>query len=592
MLSNTELLAPIPGENPAGAYLRYEPIYDQIKEARRADETMSQGDWQTVRKNSDWPLVVRLTTDALTKKSKDLQLAAWLTEALLQREGIAGLRAGLAVLPELVQQYWDHLYPPVEDGDLEMRAGPLDWLGSRLDVAVRLAPMTAQKHSFAQYRASRTVPTKEEAEDDDAKKKTRDAAIKEGKPTPEEFEAGFAATPKSWYKQLVADLDASLATIGVLNRLCEERFSSAAPSFVGLRTVLQEVRPVAAQLLARKLELDPDPVEAAPVEDVTVGGESSSVASGGLPVGGPRNADEAGSWIAAGAQRLRQDRPTDPASYLMLRGFRWGELRANGRSINPKLLAAPPTDIRTRLKGLLLDGRYPELLEAAEQVMAQVYGRGWLDLQRYTLVACEALGAEYEPVRNALRSALRSLLADLPELPSLTLMDDNPTANAETLAWLRQSDLMSQDTPAANEIADEPGARPLFGRRDVFEIAQERARGGDARAALDLLMREAAQERSPRARFIRRGQAAKVMVDAGMEVVAYPILRELLEQIENHKLEEWEAGDAVAEPLALMYQVLAKVNSRDVDRDELYVRICRLDPVRGVELGSGAENGE
>jgi type VI secretion system protein ImpA len=588
MLSNSELLAPIPGESPAGAYLRYEPLYDQIKEARRADEEVSQGEWQTARKASDWSLVVRLTTDALTRKSKDLQLAAWLTEALLHRDGFSGLRAGLAVLPDMLRQFWDHIYPPVDDGDLELRAGPLDWIGMRLDVPVRLAPLTAAGFSFADYRGSRSVPTKEEAEDNDAKKETRDQAVNEGKITPEEFEAAFAATPKSWYKAVVADIDASLATIAQLSQLCEEKFAGAAPSFIALRTVLQEVRQIAGQLLARKLELEPDPVETVPIGEAASSVLSAGGASaGGLPAGGPRTADEAGAWIAAAAQRLRQERPTDPASYLMLRGYRWGELRANGERINPKLLAAPSTEIRVRLKGLLLDGRYPELLEAAEQVMAQPYGRGWLDLQRYALSACDALGAEYGSVCHALRSALRALLADLPELPSLTLMDDNPTANAETLNWLRQSNLLPGDAPTVEADAELSAPRPSFGRRDVFEVAQERARSGDTRGAVDLLMREAVRERSARARFQRRAQAASIMVDAGMEIVALPILKELVEQIENHRLEDWEAGDAVAEPLALLFLCLTKLDSNEVDRDDLYVRICRLDPVRGVQLADG-----
>jgi type VI secretion system protein ImpA len=585
MLSNTELLAPIPGENPAGTYLRYEPLYDQIKEARRADEDVAQGDWQTTRKVSDWPLVVRLTTDALSKKSKDLQLAAWLTEALLQREGFSGLRTGLGLLPDLLQQYWDHLYPPIDDDDLELRASPLEWVGSRLDVAVRLAPLTASRLSFADYRASRTVPTKEEADSNSAKKTAREEAITEGKVTPEEFDAAFAATPKSWYKQLVADLDSSLATITQLDQLCRDRFAGSAPSFIGLRASLQEVKPTAGQLLARKLELEPDPVEVAAVEDISIPASPGAAASGGLPAGGPRSADEAGAWIAAAAQRLRQERPTDPASYLMLRGYRWGELRANGERINPKLLAAPPTEIRVRLKGLLLDGRYPELLEAAEQVMAQPFGRGWLDLQRYAIVACDALGSEYEAVRAGLRSALRTMLGDLPELPSLTLMDDNPTANAETLNWLRTSNLLPLDAPTVSEAdSGSAPARPTYGRRDAFDIAQERARAGDARGAVELLMRESGHERSARARFLRRAQAAHIMVGAGMETVALPMLRELLEQIESHRLEDWEAGDAVAEPLALLYRCLVRLDSREVDRDDLYVRICRLDPVLGVQL--------
>ena len=37
------LLNPIPGENPSGEDLRYAPIYDQIKEARRAEDEAAQG---------------------------------------------------------------------------------------------------------------------------------------------------------------------------------------------------------------------------------------------------------------------------------------------------------------------------------------------------------------------------------------------------------------------------------------------------------------------------------------------------------------------------------------------------------------------
>jgi hypothetical protein len=66
---------------------------------------------------------------------------------------------------------------------------------------------------------------------------------------------------------------------------------------------------------------------------------------------------------------------------------------------------------------------------------------------------------------------------------------------------------------------------------------------------MELLMRAATQEKSARARFLRRAQAAEVMVGAGMEPVALPILRDLLEQIETHRLEEWEAGETVAQPL-------------------------------------------
>ena len=76
-----DLLNPIPGANPCGENLRYAPVYDKIKEARREDDDAPQGEWRIERKTADFPLVIKLTSDALANKSKDLQLAVWLTEA-------------------------------------------------------------------------------------------------------------------------------------------------------------------------------------------------------------------------------------------------------------------------------------------------------------------------------------------------------------------------------------------------------------------------------------------------------------------------------------------------------------------------------
>ncbi|HUK16900.1 MAG TPA: type VI secretion system ImpA family N-terminal domain-containing protein, partial [Bryobacteraceae bacterium] len=83
-----DLLNPIAGENPAGENLRYAPVYDKIKEARRQDDDAPQGEWTRERKLADYPLTIKLISESLATKSKDLQLAAWLAEAMLIREGV------------------------------------------------------------------------------------------------------------------------------------------------------------------------------------------------------------------------------------------------------------------------------------------------------------------------------------------------------------------------------------------------------------------------------------------------------------------------------------------------------------------------
>src|SRR5690349_10419800 len=98
-----DLLTPIAGDVPSGANLRYDPVFDKLKEARREEDDAPQGDWQRERKVADYKLVVKLASETLASRTKDLQLAAWLTEALLHQEGFSGLRQGLDLLRGLIE---------------------------------------------------------------------------------------------------------------------------------------------------------------------------------------------------------------------------------------------------------------------------------------------------------------------------------------------------------------------------------------------------------------------------------------------------------------------------------------------------------
>jgi type VI secretion system protein ImpA len=117
-LLSDDLLDPITAEQPAGADLRWTPEWDRIKDARRADDSLDSGQWaKRERKASDWPLVKDLVTAALRERSKDLQLALWLTESNIKLHGFPGLRDGLRITRELMARYWDKgLYPTLEDG--------------------------------------------------------------------------------------------------------------------------------------------------------------------------------------------------------------------------------------------------------------------------------------------------------------------------------------------------------------------------------------------------------------------------------------------------------------------------------------------
>ncbi len=178
-----DLLQPIAGDNPSGANLRYDPVYDQIKEARRQDDMGPQGDWQRERKVADYRQVVDLAGKAIAERSKDLQLAVWLTEAALHREKFAGLQQGLDLLRGMLEQFWDTLYPEIEDGDLEPRIVLLGWVGERLVEPVRFTPITAGGLGLHHYRESRMIGSEEDAAASETKQQERQKGIAEGKPT-------------------------------------------------------------------------------------------------------------------------------------------------------------------------------------------------------------------------------------------------------------------------------------------------------------------------------------------------------------------------------------------------------------------------
>jgi type VI secretion system protein ImpA len=321
-----------------------------------------------------------------------------------------------------------------------------------------------------------------------------------------------------------------------------------------------------------------------------VGGAPGVAAAGGLPVEPVDRVDATNRLISA-ARFLRRSEPTSPVSYLALRVLRWGELRAQGSELDPRLLDAPPSQARTQLKSLLLDQDWSQLLEAAETIMATPAGRGWLDLQRYVLNACAGLGPDYDVVARAIREEIRRLLAELPALLDMTLMDDMPTAGPSTVAWLREEHLVGDGSPESTEPAPRaaaPAAAAAPAHDRVLERALGEVRAGRTQTAFTLLQRE----RSPRGRFLRQVQLAKVMLEAGLASVAAPTLEQLVAQIDAQHLEEWEAGTVVAEPIALLYRCLQRVGGDPTVMQTLFLRLSRLDPMLAISVGETTSDGQ
>ncbi len=578
-----DLLRPIPGDDPSGENLYSTPLFEEVREARRQDDLGPQGLWEHDVKLADYDLVIKLTTEALSNKTKDLFLASWLTEALLNKYGFAGLNDGLVLIQAYVEDFWDTVYPQLEDGDSEFRSSPLEWLGNYLEpskgsspaLAVKTVPIATNGLDWLRYSESRRIPTQEEAGDSDAKLESRTKALKEGKLPPEEGDAAIDQSPKAFYAKLHQDIVDCQTSLKALDKLCADKFGEFAPSFSKLQRGIEEVGSTVSIVLKRKREADPDPIQDTIIETPVEADAAAPTPASGSGLGQIKTRDHALEHVLAAIKFLRSSEPQNPVAYLLARALRWGELRAAGSSPDPRLFVAASTETRTQVKRAALDGNWTELLENCEKAAGLPCGRAWLDLQRYAIQACEELGEPFAPVARALKTELRALLLDYPKLPEMFLMDDTPTANVETQKWIRTHILNSQRL--LDPMSNEQNAND-----NAYERALEMMSGGDAASAIDSLTRQLSHSDSGRGRFIRRMEIAQLLIAMSKESVAYPILRELAEEIANRKLEEWEKPELVARVLALLYRCMSALSLDPSEMEQLHTRICKLDVAQAL----------
>jgi type VI secretion system protein ImpA len=321
------LLAPIAGENPAGESVRYSGEYDAIQEERREDEFLPMGEWQREVKTADWRAVIKHGTEAVATKSKDLQIAAWMVEALVRRNGFAGLRDGLRLLRELQESFWQGLFPEVEDGDLEFRSGPLNWLNEKLPASVReIALAEGELHySWNHWDESRKVDNLGRQNPE-----AMQAAIGEGKITGEQFDKAVGSTQRAFYENLLEDINDTKERLSSLEKTVDEKFGRNAPSLIKIRNVINDYFEVVSGIVKKKRAQDPNyRQEAESDSDAYAGSQDLSNGSGQAPANWasePRSREEAFQRLNVIAGYLRRVEPQHPVSFLLERAVKWTKM--------------------------------------------------------------------------------------------------------------------------------------------------------------------------------------------------------------------------------------------------------------------------
>lgn len=139
------LLTEVNAEAPCGEDLSYDSSFLALEDMLRTkpagsivegvDETVEEPNWRDVRDRSI----------ELLRRSKDLRVAVYLTLALLQTDGIGGLREGLSLLRGLLERFWDHLHPLLDPED---NNDPLE----RMNILQSLSPTGVSEQDPMKFR--------------------------------------------------------------------------------------------------------------------------------------------------------------------------------------------------------------------------------------------------------------------------------------------------------------------------------------------------------------------------------------------------------------------------------------------------------
>jgi type VI secretion system protein ImpA len=350
----TALLEPIPGDAPQGVDIRedfssqspYNRLRDARSDARDAEKMLDNGDPNAADPSPMWRTVREIGLKTLKESTKDLEVAAWVTEAYVRSHGLAGLAAGASLIKGLTDQYWDSVFPLPDDYGVETRVAPITGLNGRDGGGSLIQPLykipffdrpDGTPVTFFSYQSSEQLPA--------LTNERRDARIKAGAVPWDDMEKEARTVGAPRLGRLRDEATAALEAWEAMATTLDEKASEDPPSTSHVRDMLRQIH-------TATIRYAPAPeaaAEAAGGEAAAEGGEAGG-GQGGVPgIGGfSANAqrtvsrEDALRTLETIATFFRKTEPVSPLAYTLDDAIRRAKLSW------PELLEEVVPDANTR----------------------------------------------------------------------------------------------------------------------------------------------------------------------------------------------------------------------------------------------------
>lgn len=344
ILDFEKLSAPVPGDNPAGSDQRhdtspnslYYSVKDSRQQAREAERQLSMAiDEDSSDYRPDWRPVLTLGQKLLAERSKDLEISAYIIEALVRLQGFAGARDGFKLTRQLIESYWDAIYPMPDEDGVVTRIAPLEGLNGSdaegtLPQPIMEIPITegTDQGPFScwQYQQASEISRIEDPT-------TKERRIKQGAVSMEMFDKAVAQTSGQFFVDLLEDINGSIEEFTALTAVLEEKCGSNAPASSSIRSALSNCRDVVDSVskpirakMAAAAEMQAAADGGAATGDGAPAGGGAAVGGPTINVGGIRTREDALRTLLLVADFFRRTEPHTPLSYALEQAVRWGKM--------------------------------------------------------------------------------------------------------------------------------------------------------------------------------------------------------------------------------------------------------------------------
>ncbi len=231
------------------------------------------------------------------------------------------------------------------------------------------------------------------------------------------------------------------------------------------------------------------------------------------------------------ASYLLEQQPESPACYLLALALQHGRGASNSGGV-------PSTETRIALKQAREAGNWGDVLAQSLRAMLDGGATRWLDVHYHVWQAAENLGAGR--LQALVMGAVEARLADISTWPQESFDDDTPVASVDTQRWV-QRHLNSRRATSITEAESAPAEAATTTESDaIVARAREAAARGETEQAVGLLMESATAAQSGRDRFLLRMEVCRVCMQAGQKHIAAHMLRQMLAEADDLRLEHWE----------------------------------------------------